>query len=97
MEESFGCSLSWKEGILQVREEGHFELSCHCPGSAVRGGHRHYQTTSRKYVCSNFSNNHNHDIDEEDSLVKAAHRSLNAEVLSQPFDLRHLEETFALP
>ena len=42
-------------------------------------------TTSRKYVCSNFSNNHNHDIDEEDSLVKAAHRSLKAEILSQPF------------
>ena len=35
-------------------------------------------TTSRKYICSNFSNNHNHDINEEVSLVKAAHRSLKS-------------------
>ena len=38
--------------------------------------------TSRKYVCSNFSNNHNHDIDKEDSLVKAVNSHITRILLS---------------
>ena len=42
-----------------------------------------------KYVCSGISHVHNHEVDEEENLTRAARESLKKEVLSKPFGTDH--------
>ena len=42
-----------------------------------------------EYVCENLSNEHNHEIDDEDIMVQRVRHSLREAVLAEPFSSNH--------